>query len=45
MATLSPAIRSGPLLALLAVAFAVTPATADGVRAHRYSIAGSLTPS
>lgn len=45
MATLSPAIRSGPLLALLAVAFAVAPATANGVRAHRYSIVGSLTPS
>ena len=46
MATLSPAIRSGPLLALLAAAFAVAPATAANDAAHhRYSIMGSLTPS
>ena len=46
MATLSPAIRSGPLLALLAGAFAVAPATAANDSAHHhYSIMGSLTPS
>jgi hypothetical protein len=46
MTTLSPAIRGGPLLALLAAAFAVAPATAgNDVSHHRYSIMGSLTPS
>ena len=45
MATLSPAIRGGPLLALLAAAFAVAPATASDAAHHRYSIMGSLTPS
>ena len=46
MDTLSPAIRGGPLLALLAAAFAVAPATAANAASHhRYSIMGSLTPS
>jgi len=44
MATLSPVIRGGPLLGLLAVLFAGTPATASDAPRHHYSINGSLSP-
>ncbi|HEV7490851.1 MAG TPA: hypothetical protein VGO25_08605 [Rhodanobacteraceae bacterium] len=45
MTTLSPAIRSGPLLAV-AIAFAIaTPASASNDVHHHFSIYGSLTPA
>ena len=44
MTTLSPAIRSGPLLGVV-IAFAIaTPASAGNAVRHHYSIYGSLTP-
>jgi hypothetical protein len=42
MKALSPAIRSGPLLALLAIAIAGAPAIAKDTAKQRYTIMGSL---
>ena len=43
MATLSPVIRGGPLLGMLALLAMGTPATASDAQ-HHYSVYGSLTP-
>ena len=44
MATLSPAIRSGPALAVVVALALATPASArDAGSSHHYSIYGSLT--
>ena len=44
MATLSPAIRSGPLLGVLVALLLAAPATASDAQRHHYSIHGSLSP-
>ena len=44
MPTTSPAIRGGPLLALLAALVAGVPANASDAPRHYYSIQGSLSP-
>jgi len=43
MATLSPAIRSGPIVALIALALAGPALARDANAPHHYSISGSLT--
>jgi hypothetical protein len=46
MATLSPAIRSGPVLAaVLALALAMPAGARDAAPAHHYSVYGSLAPA
>ena len=46
MAALSPAIRSGPVLAVVVALALATPAGArDAASAHHFSVYGSLTPA